>query len=1414
MGASAQSLETLLADINSGRSAQALPELDQLLVKHPGDPGLLTLRAEALRLSGHLDEAVKAFRHAGESGGGPRNWLIAGLLLANGRNIEESLVCLRRALAETPDCQDVLDALITTFFNSNRHAEGLEFARRQLVLSRNTTYMTRAALLLQSVDLYEESTNAFRRILALAPDDPAIVGSALVPTRFTCDWELIEQLQEKISACYERGDFARPEEYPLTNLTWCPDEASNLGVTRAYAARMVGKGEPCAARPAIPAAGRRIRIGYLSSDFRNHATMHLMAGLLEAHDRQCFEIFAYDYSNKEISEYRQRFLNAVEHHVPIHSLTDRQAAERIADDRLDILFDLKLYTGGGRAGILIHRPAPVQVAYLGFPGSAASADIDYIISDRFVTPDSSAAHYPEKFCRLPHSYQCNDRKRAGAADPGTRSRHGLPEERIIFGVFNQSYKVDRGSFAVWMRVLHEVPDSVLWLLGQSEAARTNLSRHAQLAGIDAARIIYAPFTDPKEHLARLQLADAVLDALICNGHTTTSDALWAGVPVITARGRHFASRVSESLLNAMDLPELVGSDADDMVRIARRIGTDAEYRKALRAKVSANRLVAPLFDTARFTRDFEKGVEMMVKRHRAGLPADHMDVPDQGPMDPLAEKPAFVGRVSALQTAYTGCPLCAGPSTSLGYGNITTHPLWHEPLPPSIEWMRCGVCAHMHTRHYWSEAGRTELLRNTRPDGSASPETTAARRESSVDLVRKVTELLGGYEAAICREQKPIWVDVGCGDGSLLMIAQDHGYAAVGLDTDAAAVERIRTLGCNALPNDFLTLEFQVVPNVLTLLNVLPQLADPRAALRKAAKVLHPGGVLVVSAPDSSSSAWRALEAKNGNNHWLDPEQHHVLTRQQIVSLVQECGFDIAAVTLSRQAATDVEIYAVRSATARVAHSRPDRDPAVPTQAYHVLQIRPEGYVHADALTELAESVYYGLKRLGLPVAFHEPALPASRAIIFGGHLLDADAARAIPADAIIFNSEQIDADSPWLSGSYMDTLRTHQVWDYSAENAQRLTERGVQAVQHVPLGYLPELSRIAPAAVEDIDVLFYGSLNPRRQFILEELQRRGLKVTTLTGCYGEARDQVIARSKVVLNLHYYESKVFEIVRVSYLLSNFKAVVAECDTGTSIDPDLLQALRAVPYDGLVDACVALVQDEPARRALAERGHAVFSAHPAEAALATAVGSPAPRMPDPVLPRTIQIGSGKDFRPEALNLDINNAWGPDAVVDVAADGVVNSIVETGRFGRVALQQDYFDRIIANDVLEHIPDLVSAMTNCLRLLRPGGRFEISVPYDLSLGAWQDPTHVRAFNENSWLYYTEWHWYLGWTEMRFDLALLQYTPSPLGAQLLSSGVPQAEILRTPRAIDSVQVVLRKRYLQDSERRHALARQPQHRH
>ena len=905
-------IEALLEQINGGQPEQALPELDRLLQQHPTDAAALALRAEALRLMGRVPEAIDAYRKAAEYCAGARNWLIAGLLLAADRKTDDALNCLRRALAESPDDGQVIDSLITTFFNSNRHNEAVEFARRQLSIGTNPRYLANAALLLQSADLYEEAASAFKKIVALAPEDPSIIGAALAPTRFTCEWDWIEQLQQKIGSWYDQGDFAAPQEYPLTHLTWCADEARNLGVTRAYVERLVPRVEPCTPEGA-PVEGRRLRVGYLSSDFRNHATMHLMAGLLEHHDRGRFEVFAYDYSSHDISDYRQRFLYAVEHHVEIHSLSDKEAAARIAQDRLDILFELKGYTGGSRPGILAYRPAALQASYLGFPGSAAHPDIDYIVSDRFVTPDSSTPYYPEKFCRLPHTYQCNDRKRFAASEPGPRSMYGLPEGKVVFGAFNQSYKVDRNSFTVWLRILAAVPDSVLWVLGQSQAAIANLLLEAQRAGIDSERLIFAPFAEPRAHLARLQLADAVLDALVCNGHTTTSDALWTGVPVLTGRGSHFCSRVSESLLNAMELPELVGADHDDMIRIATLIGTDSDYRAALRDKVHANRLTTPLFDTARFTRDFETAIEMMVRQHRSGVTGGHIDVPDRGPVDERVGLPSASVAATPLQAAYEGCPLCGGTSTTLGFANCTQHSRWQPRLPPTLEWMRCPSCSHVHTRHCWTAAGRTEILRNPSVDSAgAFSGKLEDERARWTPIVDRVIQLRGGYPTMLGQSSRPVWVDAGCGAGTLIMTAADYGFAAVGLDTSATAVSRIQSLGFNALHHDFMELRFEVIVDVLSLVNVLEQISQPRAALLKAAQVLRPGGVLVVGTPDLTSSSWKVMDAEKVNPHWQDLERHHNFARERLLELVKECGFEVVAFGVAPRGRGGMEIYAIK----------------------------------------------------------------------------------------------------------------------------------------------------------------------------------------------------------------------------------------------------------------------------------------------------------------------------------------------------------------------------------------------------------------------------------------------------------------------------------------------------------------------
>lgn len=279
--------------------------------------------------------------------------------------------------------------------------------------------------------------------------------------------------------------------------------------------------------------------------------------------------------------------------------------------------------------------------------------------------------------------------------------------------------------------------------------------------------------------------------------------------------------------------------------------------------------------------------------------------------------------------------------------------------------------------------------------------------------------------------------------------------------------------------------------------------------------------------------------------------------------------------------------------------------------AFHVVQIRPPGYVHAEGLTELAECVYFGLRRLGLPVFYREPPEPQARLIVFGAHLLNEEGINRLPPTAILYNSEQIYAGSPWLHGAYREGLRSREVWDYSAENVGRLRELGARNVLHVPLGYVPELARIGPTD-EDIDVLFYGSVNPRRRKILDELHARGLKVVSLFGVYGEARDRAIARAKLVLCLHFYEAKVFEIVRVAYLLSNEKAVVAEWDAQRTEHADLREALCGAPYDGLVEACVTLIRDPDRRRALGKRARQIFSLRREEQILAAALASSAER----------------------------------------------------------------------------------------------------------------------------------------------------------------------------------------------------------
>lgn len=369
----------------------------------------------------------------------------------------------------------------------------------------------------------------------------------------------------------------------------------------------------------FPAAGKgKIKLGYLSNDFHDHATALLLIETLEAHDRDRFTLNAYSYGADDGKAMRRRLVGAFDAFTDIAALTDTDAARAIHRDEVDILIDLKGFTANARTGILMLRPAPVQVNYLGYPGTLGTGICDYIVTDAFVTPPESAADYSESFAYLPHSYQPRGCATQVGPQP-TRAAMGLPAEGFVFCCFNQAYKFTPDMFAIWCRLLDAVPGSVLWLLG-APTAEGNLRNEAWRLGVDGKRLVFAPDMSQSDHLARLQLADLVLDTAPYNAHTTASDALWAGVPIVTCSGATFPSRVAGSLLRAVGLPELIAADFDDYFDLAFRLATDPADLAGIKAKLARNRPSAALFDVAGYTRDLEGLFQSMWSRRSAGLP--------------------------------------------------------------------------------------------------------------------------------------------------------------------------------------------------------------------------------------------------------------------------------------------------------------------------------------------------------------------------------------------------------------------------------------------------------------------------------------------------------------------------------------------------------------------------------------------------------------------------------------------------------------------------------------------------------------------------------------------------------------------------------------------------------------------------
>jgi protein O-GlcNAc transferase len=462
---------------------------------------------------------------------------------------------------------------------------------------------------------------AYEAALARQPDMAAAFSGLVSLRRTVCDWREFASDRRRLGAAVAAG----AEGIAPANLLFQTDDPRDLLIAARRRSRAIAHG--IVPLPPLPAPPRdRIRLGYLSGDFREHAVAFLTAGIFERHDRTRFTVTGYSYGPDDAGPTRRRLERGFDRLVEIGPLPHRAAAERIRADGIDILIDMMGHTSLARPQIPAHRPAPVQVGFLGYPATMGAPFIDYVIADRHVAPVADQPFFDERIVQLPDTYYPTDYGQPPSATP-SRADCGLPEDGFVFCCFNQAHKIAPELFAVWMRLLAAVPGSVLWLFRANATAEANLRREAAAAGIASSRLVFAPLVPPTDHLARLRLADLFLDTLPYNAHTTATDALSVGLPVLTCAGATFPGRVAKSLLLAIGLPELVTANLGEYEGLALRLARDAERLAALRARLAANRRAAPLFDTARYTKHLEVAFTLMHERRLAGEPAVGFAVP-------------------------------------------------------------------------------------------------------------------------------------------------------------------------------------------------------------------------------------------------------------------------------------------------------------------------------------------------------------------------------------------------------------------------------------------------------------------------------------------------------------------------------------------------------------------------------------------------------------------------------------------------------------------------------------------------------------------------------------------------------------------------------------------------------------------
>lgn len=641
----------------AGHLENAIAACSQVLERHPRSFDALHLCGVATLQLGRYADGIALLEKAVKiNGKDSRLWMNLGNGYQEASNYNKALYCYHKASRLDPKNEDVRYNLATCLLNAGQRNAAIEEFRKLIHVNPNRAdvytnlgnalitsgksaeavncynsaiqldenfaeaYYNRANALME-LGKYEQALADCNRAVSIKPNCPFVDGKRIDCHLKTCDLMKSAELAESVDVAVKAGKKILT---PLVCLAITDDPATQQACARTWVDDACGKRSPLA-RKVRKKGGARTRLAYVSSDFRRHAVAHVLAGVLEAHDRSRFELIGISLSPSDASPMRHRIQATFDKFVDAEALGDLDVAGRMTDLGVDIAVNLNGHTKNARPGIFAYRPAPIQVNYLGYAGTLGADFIDYIVADELVVPRQYRSSYSESVVYMPNSFFPYDSQIAARDVFPTRKECGLPEVGFVFCSFNNHYKITSKMFSAWMRLLKQVEGSVLWLKG-TEQATANLRRYAEASGVSGERLVFAPRVSLDEHLARHRAADLFLDTFPYNAHSTAGDALYSGLPVLTLRGRSFASRVASSLLTAIGMPELITDSVEDYVNTALRLAQDTNELSVLRNKLIENRFASPLFNCQSYTRHLETAYALMWERYHNGLPPGDISV--------------------------------------------------------------------------------------------------------------------------------------------------------------------------------------------------------------------------------------------------------------------------------------------------------------------------------------------------------------------------------------------------------------------------------------------------------------------------------------------------------------------------------------------------------------------------------------------------------------------------------------------------------------------------------------------------------------------------------------------------------------------------------------------------------------------